>query len=427
VHLAVALLVGLGADALANGARSAWRRLALGALAVGVLGATAPLWPWLAPERARWFAAGFFPPEHPWPARLVLLDWVLRDAATGAAVALAAGALAVAAWRGRLAPRLAALGVVALLAADLLRAGAGLNPAASRDFFTPSPEVARHHAAWRAGGRIFTCDPASSRAYANGRAVRADHERWTFAVLRDTGVPWFSVNAGLPSALSPDLTMMVAPERLIDVADAGCASPDRLIVPMRLAGVGHVISLDPLTHPDLVPQAAERPPALAPLTVFAYALRDPLPLVSVASAVPAASLAEARSRPADPAFDPRTTVVTESETPPLPSTGGTAELRRHDPGHIEVGTTAAAAAAVVVREGYARGWTAAIDGVAAPVVRANGRHMAVIVPAGTHAVRLDYDPPGFRGGVLIALAAALVILGLAVSPRRRPAAPASPA
>ena len=42
VHLAVALLVGLGADALANGARSAWRRLALAALAVGVLAASAP-------------------------------------------------------------------------------------------------------------------------------------------------------------------------------------------------------------------------------------------------------------------------------------------------------------------------------------------------------------------------------------------------
>ena len=85
------------------------------------------------------------------------------------------------------APRPPRSAVVALLAADLLRAGAGLNPATSADFFAPSPEVARHHDAWRAAGRIFTCDPASSRAYARGaRPSRSDHERWTFAVLRDT-------------------------------------------------------------------------------------------------------------------------------------------------------------------------------------------------------------------------------------------------
>ena len=339
VHLAVALLVALGADALANGVRSAWRRLA--------------------------FAA------------------------------LAAGAVAVLAWRGRLAPRPAALGLVALLAADLLRAGAGLNPGTSADFFRPSPEVARHHAAWRRAGRIFTCDPAASRAYAQGRAVRSDHERWTFAVLRDTGAPWFNVGAGLPSALSPDLTMLVPPERLIDVADAGCASVDRLIVPMRLAGVGHVIALDPLTHPDLVPQAAEQPTALTPLTVFVYALRDPLPMVSLAAA----------------------------DAAPPSSFGGAVELRRHDPGHIEVRTTTTAPAVVVVREAYAASWKAAIDGEPAAVVRANARHMGVIVPAGTHAVRLDYDPPGFRAGALIALAGALVSLGLAVSPRRRPSPP----
>jgi hypothetical protein len=392
VHLAVALLVALGADALARGARGAWRNLALAALAAGVLAATAPLWPWLAPERTRWFAAGFFPPEHPWPARLAQLDWMLRDAAVGAGVAVAAGALAVLAWRGRLAPRPATLGLVALLAADLLRAGAGLNPGATPEFFSPSPEVARHHAAWRAAGRVFTCDPASSRAYAHGRAVRPDHERWTFAVLRDTGAPWFNVTAGLPSALSPDLTMLVPPGRLVDVADAGCASVDRLIAPMRFAGVGHVISLDPLAHPELVLQAAERPVAVAPLTVFAYALRDPLPMVSLAAA---------------------------GAAPPSPFGGGAA-LRRRDPGHIEVATTATAPAMVVVREAWAGGWKAAIDGEPAAVTLASGRHLAVTVPAGTHTVRLDYDPPGFRAGALIALASALVILGLAVPPRRRP-------
>jgi uncharacterized membrane protein YfhO len=46
--------------------------------------------------------------------------------------------------------------------------------------------------------------------------------------------------------------------------------------------------------------------------------------------------------------------------------------------------------------------------------------MAVATPAGAHTIRLDYDPPGFRAGMLIALAGALVILALLAIPRPRP-------
>jgi hypothetical protein len=384
-HLAVALLVGLGVDALANGVRSAWRRMAVASLAVGVVLASAPLWPLLAPESARWFAAGFFAPGRQWPAHLALLDWVLGDAATGAAVALAAGVLALLAWRGRVAPRPAALGHVALLAADLLRAGAGLNPATSAGFFTPTPELARHHPAWRAAGRVFTCDPPASAAYARGRAMRADHERWTFAVLRDTAAPSFNVGAQLASALSPDLTMLVPPERLIDFADAGCASVDRLIGPWRVAGVAHVISLDPLSHPDLRLQSSERPPALAPLTVFAYAVADPRPMVSLGSP---------------------------------PESGGTADLRRNDPGHIEVLTSARVHALLVVREAGGAGWSAFVDGQPTPFARAERGHLAVEVPAGTHTATFDYRPPGFQGGVWIAALGLMAAIALLIAPRR---------
>jgi hypothetical protein len=384
VHFALALLAGMGIDAVARGVRNTWRALAFAALAAGIVAVSAPLWPAAAPGRATWFAAGFFPPDYPGPARLVVLDWILSDAAAGGAAALAVGVVALLAWRGRLAPPLAAAAVVALIAADLLRAGAGLNPATTSAFFTPSPEIARHHATWRAAGRVFTCDPASSRAYGLGRGARRDHERWTFATLRDTSAPWFNVGASLSSALSPDLTMLVPPERLIEPADAGCASVDRLIAPLRLAGVAHVISLDPLDHPDLLPRAVERPHALAPLTVFAYALVDPLPMAGI--------------------------------------DGGSVTIRRHDAGVIDVEVTARAPGTVFVREAFAEGWRATVDGAPANIDRFANRHMSVLVREGTHVVRLEYRPPGFRAGVLIAIAAALVTLGLAIAPVR--AAPA---
>ena len=142
---------------------------------------------------------------------MAILDWILRDAATGGALAACVGALALLAARGRFPHRLAAAGVAALVAADLLRAGAGLNPAVDPSFYVPSPELSRHHETWRAAGRVFTCDPAASRGYALGRALLREHEQWTFAVLRDTLVPSFNVAAGVASALSPDLTMLVPP------------------------------------------------------------------------------------------------------------------------------------------------------------------------------------------------------------------------
>jgi uncharacterized membrane protein YfhO len=60
-----------------------------------------------------------------------------------------------------------------------------------------------------------------------------------------------------------------------------------------------------------------------------------------------------------------------------------------------------ASAYLVVRDSHARGWRAAVDGVSAPVLRANGKHRAVAVPAGRHEVLLEYHPPGLRPGLAL--------------------------
>jgi hypothetical protein len=428
VHLAAGLLAGLGLDALRDGARAAWRRLALVAGVAGLAAATAPAWPLLAPGTARWFAAGFFPPGVAWPERVGLLRFVLWDAATGGLVALAVGAIALLALRGRLPARGAGAAIVALVAADLLRAGAGLNPAVEAGFFAPSPEIARHHDGWRAAGRVFTCEPTASAAYAEARAARTRHELWTFATLRDTAAPFFNVTSRLPTALSPDLTMLVPPQRVADVRDAACADLGRLIGPLRLAGVARVLSLEPLDHPDLARVAEERPPALDPLAVHVYALRDPLPRASVVAAVEAArSPAEAAARTADPAFDPRAAAVVEADGPLPGGARGAARVVRDAPGHIEVAVAAEGPAVLIVREGHARGWTAAVDGLPARVLRANARHLAVTVPAGARAVRLDYRPPGLRTGVAIALLAAAITIALGLRRRSDASAPPRPA
>jgi len=67
---------------------------------------------------------------------------------------------------------------------------------------------------------------------------------------------------------------------------------------------------------------------------------------------------------------------------------------------------------VGVLESYDPGWRATVDGVAAPVVLANGFTMAVPVPSGTHTISLRYDTPGRRLGTLLSLASAILLAGL---------------
>jgi len=66
---------------------------------------------------------------------------------------------------------------------------------------------------------------------------------------------------------------------------------------------------------------------------------------------------------------------------------------------------------LVMRDSFARGWRAWVDDLESPVVRANGKHRAVAVPAGQHDVVLRYDPPGLWPG--LALTGLSVLAGLA--------------
>mgnify|MGYP001382648048 CR=1 FL=1 len=72
---------------------------------------------------------------------------------------------------------------------------------------------------------------------------------------------------------------------------------------------------------------------------------------------------------------------------------------------------------LVMRDSWGRGWSATVDGQEASVIRANGRHRAVAVPAGRHIVVLRYRPPGLRAGMLVSLLALLSVLWLAVTAR----------
>jgi hypothetical protein len=91
---------------------------------------------------------------------------------------------------------------------------------------------------------------------------------------------------------------------------------------------------------------------------------------------------------------------------------GRVEYSRPSSDVIDVAANSSAPGFVHVLESFDPGWTATVDGEAAPVLAANGFAMAVPVGAGSHAVRLRYETPGRMTGIWISLAGLLMLGGL---------------
>jgi hypothetical protein len=415
VHLVTALLAAYGLDALAAG--SGWRRfLALaGSLGAGL--AMIPFVPSLFPRATRWFADGFFPPDYPWPLRIERLATVATDARTGGLLALLASVLALLVVARRLAPAFAAITIAGLLAIDLLRCGAGLNPMVARSFFRPSPATSAFLSRVRAeGGRLYSLDPEASPAYASARQQRTgEHELWSFATLVELQVPELNLERRIPTALSLDRTMLAAGPRILLPEDAGPDAVARLLPRLRRAGVAHVLSLDLLSHPELELRGETAPTRLAPLSLHAFRLRDPLPLRAVARAVrPAArgSLTEG-----DLGFLAAGGTVVEGEVAAAEGVSGRVLESREEADRVELRVEADAPTIVVVRDAFAPGWSATVNGRPAPIFRADGRHRAIPVSAGASRVVLSYHPPRLRAATAVSLAALVVIAAMAL--RRR--------
>lgn len=222
----MALLAALGLDRLARGGDRPWRSLAAVALGLGGLLVALGSLPAILPTETRWFLAGFLPPDYTWADRTAVADRIVADAALGGGAAVAAGMVALLVLAGRLAPERATLAAVALVAGDLLRTGAGLNPMVTSSFYRFSPEMAREAASLRAaGGRLWSCDPESGPAYFLGRRAHpGDHDAWTFATFMETLTPAYNMLASLPTAYSRDLTMLVPEDRVLAPEEVGASA-----------------------------------------------------------------------------------------------------------------------------------------------------------------------------------------------------------
>lgn len=89
-----------------------------------------------------------------------------------------------------------------------------------------------------------------------------------------------------------------------------------------------------------------------------------------------------------------------------------------EPDRVVIEIEAPGPGVVVVNEAWYPGWRARVDGVEAPVWRANGFVRAVPVAAGARRIELEFRPAGGRALRWLMLAGLLLALGLALSGRR---------
>jgi hypothetical protein len=141
----------------------------------------------------------------------------------------------------------------------------------------------------------------------------------------------------------------------------------------------------------------------------------------VGDVLPVTTPVEAMARMRADGFDPLASAVVEGApagiadlpTGPAATDGpsGTATIAEYRQQRISVDVNAQRPALLVLTESYFPGWTATLDGAAAPVLATDLAFRGVLVPPGPHRVTLTYAPASFTIGLALA-AAAMVLLGL---------------
>lgn len=126
-------------------------------------------------------------------------------------------------------------------------------------------------------------------------------------------------------------------------------------------------------------------------------------------------------------FDPRRETVLECE----PANGAAdvdpvpARCESFAPASLVLGVDAPEGGWLVVRESYARGWEARVDGVPAPVLPADAVFRAVALPAGAKRVELVFHAPWAAVGACVSALAAVACVLAALRARRAAGARAS--
>jgi hypothetical protein len=108
----------------------------------------------------------------------------------------------------------------------------------------------------------------------------------------------------------------------------------------------------------------------------------------------------------------------DAEVPDGPAPVRACEVRSPRPERVALSCSSTTGGYAVLLDAWAEGWSATVDGVGAPVERADVLVRAVPVEPGEHVIEFRYRAPGFTMGMVISLLAWLNLLVLAYLLRR---------
>ena len=268
-----------------------------------------------------------------------------------------------------------------------------------------------------------------------GLAVRGetDEQVWGFRFDRFT----YALQSGAPDEVPT--VFDAATDRMDLEGSAALAarlpslSPAEQVRILRVAGAGSVLSYAPLEDPGIVPG-----PLLAGLSrpeARLYRLADPLPRIRfVPRQRPPRDPHDTVASLLDPGFDPDGEVLIDAapatpdgdqpvhaavrSLPPAPAEPVPIDVLQDDPERVTISLVAPSAGHLVVSDSDAPGWVAFVDGVRAPIRRANMLFRAVPVPAGRHTIEMRYRPRSVVVGAVTSLCG-VVVLAVACVRRRR--------
>jgi hypothetical protein len=98
----------------------------------------------------------------------------------------------------------------------------------------------------------------------------------------------------------------------------------------------------------------------------------------------------------------------------LPLATETPTIAHDDPQCVEIDVVLASPGLLILADTYDPGWRLAVDGTAAPILRANRMMRAAALGAGHHHLVFRYEPRSFRVGVVVSLASAAALAAASV-------------
>ena len=384
VVVASCLLASAAADGLLA-SRRAWWQLLVGSALVGLgLLSLSLVETWL-PGGFAWLQARFFTDSYPQGLRAAALRAVAADAATGAAALIGIAGLAALTLRRRISAELAVVAATAIIAADLLRAGAGLNPTVPSSFYAFSAEMTGVATRLRdAGGKVFTCSIHAMPTFRDAVRRVGRPDAWTAGLWRESLSPYANMDIGIATT-GADATALVSAERSLSTADAMCREQGTL-QRLRERGVRFILSVQPFANQALRLVDVASPARTAPLSIHVYELEHSLP---------------------DPTLWPSPDDL-DARGLGRALDGALARYVESDSDFVRVAVETPREAYLILRRTNARGWSATVNGRPALLATANGRHQAVAVPSGTSDVVLSYRSPNARLGIALSLLSAAV-------------------